>query len=174
MESTPYGTYQHRHNFAVWAGARAAQRGFTTTEKLKGALESTSIKNFVDRPYGEHAFNKHHRQWCTSICGRLSSVGVENPTYGRAAKLVAVYLKSMVVLPDLESEKASYVHPPIDRVLLQNITKDPEVSTERSRTLRSVSWTTLSEAAYFDLISILREINGDRPFWKLEEHWDVT
>jgi hypothetical protein len=80
----------------------------------------------------------------------------------------------MVVLPDLGSEEASYVHPPIDRILLQNIAKDPEVDAERSRTLRSVSWTTLSEAAYFDLISILSDVNGDRPFWKIEEYWDVT
>lgn len=174
MEPVSYSTYRHRHNFAAWAGARAAQRGFTTTEKLKGALESTSIKNFIDRPCGEGAFGDHHRQWCRSICGHLSSVGVENPTYGRAAKLVAVYLKSMVVLPDLESEEASYVHPPIDRILLQNIAKDTEVDAERSRTLRSVSWTTLSEAAYFELISILSDINGDRPFWKIEEYWDVT
>ena len=80
----------------------------------------------------------------------------------------------MVVLPDLSSEVASDVHPPIDRILLQSIAKDSEVTAERSRALRNTSWTKLSEAEYFDLISMLKDINGDRPFWKIEEHWDVT
>jgi hypothetical protein len=37
--SSQYTIDIHRHNFAVWAAARAAQRGFTTVENLKAALE---------------------------------------------------------------------------------------------------------------------------------------
>jgi response regulator RpfG family c-di-GMP phosphodiesterase len=174
MDSERYSAYQHRHNFAVWAAARATQREFTTTEKLREALEASSIDTFVERPCGREDFDGRHRGWCGSICQQLRSRRVEGASYGRAAKLVNVYLKSMVVLPDLSSDVASYVHPPIDRILLQNVAKAPEVSTERSQTLRNTSWTQLSEAAYFELISMLRDINGDRPFWKIEEHWDVT
>ena len=174
MGSERYSTYQHRHNFAIWAAARATQRGFTTTESLKEALEATGIKTFIERPCKRGDFDDHHRRWCRSICRHLKSAQVEGVSYGRAAKLVNVYLKSMVVLPDLSSEVASYVHPPIDRILLQSVAKDPEVSTERSRALRNTSWTKLSEAEYFDLISMLKDINGDRPFWKIEEHWGVT
>jgi hypothetical protein len=169
-----YTTHLHRHNFAVWAAARATQRGFTTTENLKNALELSGIQGFAERPCGRAKFEGQHRKWCLSICEGLSAVEVSDATYGRAAKLVAVYLKSMVVLPDLSSEEAAYVHPPVDRILLQNIAKDPEVDSARSQMLRSTSWTKLSETGYFDLISVLSDINGDRPFWKLEEYWDVT
>lgn len=174
MNPATYTTRLHRHNFAAWAAARATQRNFTTTENLKTALESSDIQGFVESPCGRDEFADHHREWCRSICKHLSSVEVSDATYGRAAKLVAVYLKSMVVLPDLSSEEAFYVHPPIDRILLQNIAKDPEVDSGRSQMLRSTSWTKLSETDYFDLVSVLSDINGDRPFWKLEEYWDVT
>jgi hypothetical protein len=39
--------FEHRHRFAVWAAARAAQRGFVTVEKLRDALEATDIVAFV-------------------------------------------------------------------------------------------------------------------------------
>jgi hypothetical protein len=141
---------------------------------LKKVLESTSIRSFIETPSGEGSFDGRHRTWCNSICDYLASIGVEGATYGRAAKLVAVYLKSMVVLPDLESKVAGYVHPPVDRILLQNIARDSGVSRETSRILRNTSWTQLGEEEYFDIISILREVNGNRPFWKVEEYWDIT
>lgn len=172
--TTGYAAYQHRHHFAIWAAARATQRGFTTTGNLRDALESTSIEEFVESPCGKETFDDRHRAWCNNICDHLVSIGVEGATYGRASKLVGVYLKSMVVLPELEGAEASYIHPPIDRILLQNIAKDPEVSAEHSRILRNTSWTQLDEQAYFNLLSILRDVNGDRPFWKLEEYWDIT
>jgi hypothetical protein len=172
--TTPYSAHEHRHNFAVWAAARATQRGFTTTDNLRKALESTGINDFLETPCGEEAFDKWHRRWCNSICDHLATNNIDDATYGRAAKLVAVYLKSMVVLPNLASDEAAYVHPPVDRILLQNIAKDPGVSAEHSQTLRNTSWTQLDEQSYFDVLSILREVNGDRPFWKLEEYWDVT
>jgi hypothetical protein len=169
-----YNIRLHRHNFAAWAAARATQRGFTTTENLKNALESSGIQRFIERPCGQAKFGGQHRKWCRSICTELSAVGVGNATYGRAAKLVAVYLKSMVVLLNPSSEEAAYIHPPVDRILLQNIARDAGTGPERSQMLRGTSWTKLGETEYFDLISALSDINGDRPFWKLEEYWDVT
>lgn len=174
MTSTSYGACQHRHNFAIWVAARGTQRGFTDTDNLKDALESSSIRGFVEAPCGRRAFDDHHRRWCNSICDHLTEEEGEEATYGRAAKLVAVYLKSMVVLPNLDSEEAAYIHPPIDRILLQNIAKDPAVDAEHAQILRNTSWTKLDEQAYFNVLSILQEVNGDRPFWKLEEYWDVT
>jgi hypothetical protein len=137
-------------------------------------LESTAIEGFVEEPCGKDAFDGRHRTWCNGICDHLASIGVEGATYGRAAKLVAVYLKSMVVLPDLQSDVTGYIHPPVDRIMLQNIAQDPDVNREASQILRNASWTQFDEEEYFDIISILKKINGDRPFWKVEEYWDIT
>jgi len=40
----PYDLAEHRHRFAVWAAARAAQRGFTTVKNLRAALQAADIR----------------------------------------------------------------------------------------------------------------------------------
>lgn len=129
----PYSEYKHRHNFSVWAAARAAQRGFTNVEMLRDALEQCGIDVFVNTPSTESEFEGHHKQWCNSICDFLNEKGVQNVTYGRAAKLVNVYLKSMLVLKNLSGEPAKFIHPPIDRILLQNIAKNVTMEKEEKR-----------------------------------------
>ena len=42
-----YDLSEHRHRFAIWAAARASQRGFTTVENLRNALESTDIQDVL-------------------------------------------------------------------------------------------------------------------------------
>lgn len=174
MDSSDYSKYQHRHNFAVWAAARATQRAFADVETLRAALESSDVEKFVEEASGSEAFDDAHRTWCRQITQYLRDRDIPDATYGRAAKLVNVYLKSMVVLRDLESEEAAYIHPPIDRILLQSLARDEKVASSDRSMLRKTSWTKLNEKEYFKLIAVLRRINGNRPFWKLEEHWSVT
>jgi hypothetical protein len=169
-----YTEYKHRHNFSVWAAARAAQRGFTNVEMLRDAIEQCGINTFVNNPSPESEFEAQHRQWCNSICDYLNEKGVQNVSYGRAAKLVNVYLKGMLVLNNLSGEPAKFIHPPIDRILLQNIVKNVAIEKEEKKRLKSTNWTQLQEEDYFRLISTLKTINGNRPFWQLEEHWTVT
>jgi hypothetical protein len=101
-----YGLAEHRHRFAVWAAARAAQRGFTTVRNLRDALQATDIRAVLASPstfeYSATQFDELHRQWCLSICASLADRGLskEKGTYGRAAKLVAVYLKAIVMMGD--------------------------------------------------------------------------
>lgn len=170
----PYSEYNHRHNFSVWAAARAAQRGFTNVEMLRDALEQCGIDVFVNNPSPESEFEGRHKQWCNSICDYLNEKGVHNVSYGRAAKLVNVYLKSMLVLKNLSGEPAKFIHPPIDRILLQNIAKNVTMEKEEKKMLKATNWTQLQEEEYFQLINTLKGINGNRPFWQLEEHWTVT
>ena len=169
-----YSEYSHRHNFSVWAAARAAQRGFTNVEMLRDALEQCGIDIYVKNSCQKSDFDDNHRKWCNSICDYLNEKGVQNVTYGRAAKLVNVYLKSMVVLNNLSGEEAEYIHPPIDRILLQKLAKKPGIEKSTKKTLKESNWTQLEEKAYIDLIAILKMINGDQPFWMIEEYWTVT
>lgn len=39
-----YELSEHRHRFAVWAVARATQRGFTTVKRLQEALEASTTQ----------------------------------------------------------------------------------------------------------------------------------
>ncbi len=95
-----YDLPEHRHRFAVWAAARASQHGFTTVEPLRDALQATDIRKVLSAPQtlqlSALQFDALHRRWCSSICSSLGQRRIAKVTYGRAAKLVAVYLKAIV------------------------------------------------------------------------------
>jgi len=97
-----YSHLLHRHNFAVWAAARASQRGFVRTALIKTAVEASGLPEAVEDtaswPADKEAFDTFHRHHCRRIMQRLATGGVQPVTYGRAAKIVAIYLKSMVVV----------------------------------------------------------------------------
>ena len=179
-EKMPYDHFEHRHRFAAWAAARATQRGFTSTSNLLGALNRAGVREFLQNPSSndcrnQEAFDDLHRKWCSCIVAFLHDEEI-GATYGRAAKLVAVYLKAMVViLPDGTSDLARFAHPPIDRVLLQNISRCDELKSRLKSSWRNVRWTQLDSDAYYELIKQLRgALNKDDPWWKLEKYWTVT
>ena len=176
----PYDLFEHRHRFSAWAAARATQRSFTTVENLRDALQNCGIVDFLRNPDAENTdevtFQNQHKIWCRSIVDFLNDRGIDKVTYGRAAKLVGVYLKSMVIIgTDANSSLAAVAHPPIDRILLKNISRTQEIQSSHQVRWRSINWTELTEESYYDLISQLRDclVAGD-PFWKLEKFWTIT
>jgi hypothetical protein len=97
-------------------------------------------------------------------------------TYGRAAKLVAVYLKTTVILGGGAYTPLGHsIHPPIDRTLLQKLGASPRVRSRHQTAWRNTSWTQLGESGYYTLIAQLRKVvPQDLPFWMLEEYWGVS
>ena len=144
-----YDLAEHRHRFAVWAAARAAQRGFTSVERLRGALEATSIQSDLRLPatlaLRAASFDEMHRAWCRSTCATLSRCDVKNVAFGRAAKLVAVYLKTMVLMGgDWDTPLARCMHPPLDRILLQALASSdryPHLTRENGGESAGRNWT---------------------------------
>ena len=177
-----YDLFEHRHRFSSWAAARATQRGFTSAsvENLRDAIEHCGIVSFLSNEDAmstdEATFKKKHRIWCRSIVDFLNSREIAKVTYGRAAKLVGVYVKSMVIIgPNANSSLASVAHPPIDRILLKNLSRAPEIENPHQERWRSINWTELDEQSYYDLVSQLRRCLRDgEPFWSLERFWTVT
>jgi hypothetical protein len=175
----PYNLFEHRHRFSLWAAARATQRGFTSVENLRDAIENSGIVSFLRNRDTESTdaltFEDLHKIWCRSIVDFLKNRGIAKATYGRAAKLVAVYLKSMVIIgPSANSSLASVAHPPIDRILLKNISRSPEIENPHQTRWRFINWTELDEESYYNLISELRGcLRVNEPFWKIERFWTV-
>jgi hypothetical protein len=175
----PYDITEHRHRFAVWAGARAAQRAFTSVENLRDAIEATDIRSFLERPESLQAswecYERNHKKWCDQIVDFLVKRSVANVTFGRAAKLVAVYVKAMIVTTSSEcTSLSSNAHPPIDRALLQKLAAS-DVQSPHKRYWRTIAWTQLDDKRYYELINQLRAlIPANEPFWMLEEYWTVT
>lgn len=174
-----YTIEQHRHNFSVWAAARAAQRGFTAVKNLRNALESSGVREFLQQTDAKNtAYKKYcdlHSLWCNNIMEYLESLGLEDVTFGRAAKLVAIYMKSMVIIRDETSNLAMNALPPIDGVLLKNISKDKTLESNFRKKCANIKWTQLNENEYYQLIDGLKEyIILDQPMWSLEHYWTVT
>ena len=178
----PYDLFQHRHNFAVWAAACAAQRGFqgATVGRLRDALEASDVipyvRDHIHLVIDDESYSERHRHWCKDIVRHLKRAGVPNPTFGRAAKLVAVYLKSMVIIgPAGDSPLACIAHPPIDRLLLQRVANIPDISRQARELFRTTNWTDLGVDEYYHLIQTIKdEVPDTDPFWRLEQHWNVT
>jgi hypothetical protein len=125
---------------------------------------------------GASDFDKRHRQWCRSVVRFLKSRALTHATFGHAAKLIAIYLKSMIILgPASETTFARVAHPPIDSILLAAISSSGEIDCGHRHAWAKIKWTQFDEAAYYRLIGELRPCAGaDEPFWKLERFWTVT
>ncbi len=66
-------------------------------------------------------------------------------TFGRAAKLVAVYLKAMVVVGQIvQTTLARVAHPPIDRMLLRNLARLGGPLRDAKLVFSMTNWTKLS------------------------------
>ena len=176
----PYDMIEHRHRFAAWAAARAVQRGWRSsrTEKLRDALHGCGVTDFVCSPESriidERRFVEFHRQWCREVIKSLTQQGVAGATFGRAAKLVAVYLKVMVVLsPAGDCDLARVAHPPLDRTELQKVAAEADVDSQYKHLWKTVNWTQLTEENYYSLMGQLRAlIPSSDPFWTLEQYWN--
>lgn len=162
-----YSFAEHVHRFAVWTAARAVQRNFTTTENIRKAIEQTGLQTLVLKKNisTPKQFDKFHEKTCDKLISVFKKQG-SDASYGKAAKIVAIYIKTAIVIPEKGKSKLSKIaHPPIDRILLQNLdSKYPELK------LKSRNWTTLNKVEYFKLIQKFREDFGVC-FWKIEINW---
>lgn len=153
--------------------------GGATVPALRDAVEQCGVVQFlrdrIAQPTTDAEFDRLHRDWSKSIIERLSARGLREVSYGRAAKLIAIYLKAMVILcSDAGADFVRVIHPPIDSLLLHKMSKDHEICSPRRHRWRSVRWTQLDESAYFELVSELREVLREgEPFWMLERFWNV-
>jgi hypothetical protein len=183
MTAEPYRLEDHRHRFALWAAARAAQRSLAgaTNAVLANAIETSGVlETLRSRPtsWPENAaeFDREHGVWCTKIVQHLRGKRVD-ATFGRAAKLVAIYLKTVIVLGESHNTPLSrFLHPPIDDILLKELSRPEHNFSEKARRhWKSVRWTQLDKDGYGQLIKSLRGEGLHRPaFWMAERYWDGT
>jgi hypothetical protein len=179
-----YSIREHRHNFAVWTAARAAQRGLAgaTVKAIGEAIASSGLIDTIapdtTPPTTPESFDALHRIWSGKLCRSLAG-HCKNVSYGRTAKIVAIYLKTVVVIPAREEDRdfIAVIHPPIDAILLRKIGDDKQMHRDvrdccNKTRERGKGWTSLNEDAYFDVINTFRKHNLHQPaFWMLEQFW---
>lgn len=160
---------QHRYNFAVWTAARAVQRGFKNSKtkniatlfseiKLVETLDASKIKS-------EEDYDNFQRKICKTAIKVAKDLGIDL-SYGRASKLVAIFVKTYYILPEGGKGNISkFAHPPIDKILLEN--------SKGEHSLRPIpKWTLMDEKGYFAVINEFRKLKLPS-FWMLEKYWNI-
>ena len=164
MKIENYNFQQYCHDFSTWTASRAVNRGFTTTKNISIAIEYSELRNFVEtyNGIGKAEFEDFHVKCAQKI---ISTLKKENCTYGLAAKIIAVYLKTSLVIY-FNGINCENIHPPLDRILLTNLKKCYGLKNYTYK-----PWTQLDKKSYWKLIYLLekQEIKID---WKLEQYWN--
>ncbi len=177
-----YNPQEHRFRFAAWAAGRAYGRGKAGLTVLNGqkALEAAGLKALAEgicKLPAADEFDCQHKSWCAAVQESFSG----KISYGRAAKLVNVYLKALFlsnfgdtastanIKCDL-SARLNAIHPPIDRALLRALIVSDEQNAQFWRDRLDSAWTKFDQQQYLCVIEKIKTITGDK-LWMIEEHW---
>jgi hypothetical protein len=165
-----YTFEKHLHNYACWTAARAVQRNFTNTPNIIRAIETSALMQLDSLKVNSfEEYDIFHRICCNQLIDSFKNKCEIVASYGRAAKIVAIYLKTAVIVRySGEGKLAEVAHPPIDRILLINLRKNFKVIVPDK-----INWTELDENQYFDLIARLRTLPFKK-LWQLEEFWSAA
>lgn len=194
-----YTIRDHAHRFAVWAAGRAYSRsggdgGGYSVRYAQVMLEAAGMRDIntpEDLPSREGIDAFIHE--------RIEAVRAARPatyvhhktrkketflcTYGRAQKLVNVYLKSKLVCAGYHDDvRVERLHPPIDRKLLGGlnalcgeVSGQDEYAEFRKNLLDAQalgeSWVIFSQSTYEAYIKAVKSLQKDKPLWAVEEHW---
>lgn len=202
-----YTIHEHSHRFAVWAAGRAYSRGGEgggyTVSNARLMLEAAGlrgIKTVDDLPEASQidsflnglitgVINARPRTYTQTIPkkGDVPATKVERTficSYGRAQKLVNIYLKSKIICAGAPSgdSRIAKLHPPLDMQLLVALDKldSKKLGAERYERFRKAwntarsmgtSWTDFDKATYDAHIKAIKELQDKSPLWAVEEHW---
>lgn len=173
-----YSIEEHKHRFAAWAASRAAtvNRCRFKVEDGERILMSSGMKDVassIDNLPSPSEFDKSHRGWRERVVSSAEELGLEF-THGVAAKLINIYLKSIYVCgADHSNEKVRAIHPPIDRVLLDDLYKHDIGGQQKEwQKARKARWSKFSSEEYENVISAVKKaVPADYGLWQIEEYW---
>jgi hypothetical protein len=166
----PYPLSEHIHRFASWTAACAVRRNFAGNEVIGSVIDTVKLRTHFDANLSADSFDQAHRNLAHEMITNFRTAGVPTAkvTYGRMAKIIAIYLKTAIVIPEPECPLSKVAHPPVDRILLTNLHRK-----HKQYRLNQYNWTQLGEEAYFEVIESLRKIAAGDPLWTLERYWEM-
>ncbi len=179
----PNATFtDYTHEFAVWTAARAVARNFTDTTTVRYCIENSSLMHTLKAlervPITENQIDQWHQRIGNELIDlyAIKTLKSDKMSYGRAAKIIAIYCKTALILRNPYTSLAQCIHPPIDRILLQSLhtyIKNPQLKSDLFHVAKT-KWTKLDETTYFQIIQALRKIQkteNHEAFWMIEKYW---
>ncbi|WP_421796283.1 hypothetical protein [Haliscomenobacter sp.] len=165
----------HKHKFAVWAAGRAAsvlgQR--FKVELAKELIDGIELKRYIDYPGSlPDNFDEEHNAWCEKLIAQSD----KKISYGVAAKLINVYLKTIFVCGGYhEHEKVKKIHPPIDRLLFKGLAlcNVGELKDFWKQHLdKGNGWSQFDKSTYIKVIEKIKECTAsDSGLYTIEHFW---
>lgn len=176
-----YDIHQHKHSYAVWTASRAWNR------RLKGGtldlarrlikvagLEEVREPDDIGADVDAWLLEKMRTIVTFADNNKISGIN-----YGRAQKLVNIYLKTKLICGGSEAHpKVCLLHPPLDGELFKGLR---QVFAEQKRSDAAVafyeaqracrSWTNFELPDYLAHINAIKLYMGSKPLWMVEEHW---
>lgn len=150
------------HHFACWAAARAIQnpnnKG-TKTSIIKDAIENAGLEDYVKDPNLLDNYHVVHKKLVENISKKLN--WDLNKMYGVIAKIIAIYFKVSVILPQKSSKKIlEQIYPPIDSFNLKTLELN-----------KDMKWTAINKTMYLKVINKLEKYcaNHEINFIEFEE-----
>ena len=173
-----YSINHHTHVFAAWSAATAARAG-TCKFKVKTGrkiLEEIGFNETFINPNKlptQEKFDVVHKKWCDNAIKSAKRYKIKNFKHGVAAKLINCYLKVKFVCGGHANHpKVKYIHPPIDRLLLQEL-KEKNIGDfgEEWSSGGKLSWSHYDYISYNEIIKMIQKTMPNQPLWKIEQYW---
>lgn len=181
--ATLYPIEKHKHLYAKWCAAAAYGRG------LAGGGNSLAFQlieaSGLGQVTGPEQIGQNVDKWQMSFMKKIEAeaarVGVTDFSFGRAQKLVNIYLKTVLVCGGHHQHPSvALLHPPLDSELfkgLRSFLSKNRAAMGKARSAfiaaqkRNPRWTKFSEADYVAHIDVIKLLMVGKPLYQVEEHW---
>ena len=199
MNIKDYNFEEHKHRYACWTARCAvrAKKNFTNAKVLKILTEVNIISILSKYKLTINNYLEFHNETAKKIEKQLDKQKMKgkepkNSYYGIISKLIAIYLKTYFM--GNENKILDNIMPPIDSILLKNITKeyndngiffikDLPLTKEGEKQLKLNKslkghikpWTQYSYKDYEKVYKLFKEHNNKEhnKMWKFEYCWKL-
>lgn len=176
-----YNIDEHIHRFAVWTAARATSKSRLSNIEIADLIETVGLRKRVEILRGVNPLtDSYYHQWIKETGNDIVKTVKEtvfkktkkenfktnNFTFGLAAKVISIYIKTVDVIPSRgESALSIIAYPPIDSILLKCINLKYGLDLKHQ-------WSTFDWDKYEEVILKIKKHFDNTAMWKIEENWD--
>lgn len=169
-----YPIDEHIHRFACWTAARAASIGRFSNKEICQFIAEIGLRNQLELLRKQQITSEDYEEWfirqVDNLLERMNFYfsGKEkdffrNISFGIAAKVISIYVKTAEVIPTKGLSSISKVaFPPVDSYLLKGLK------------IKGKAWSGLDKNGFMNLINDLKILNDGNDFWKLEASWNLN
>jgi len=183
--TTQYSIEKHKHLYAIWCAAAAYGRGLagggnSLAFKL---IEASGLCQVTEPEHIGQNVDEWQIGFMNKIGAEATRLGVTDFSFGRAQKLVNIYLKTVLVCGGHHQHPSvALLHPPLDFELfkgLRSFLSKNRAAMDKARSAfiaaqkRNPRWTKFSEADYVAHIDAIKLLMAGRPLYQVEEYWEL-